>query len=198
MKYYAVISDWWQWKSMWFNNCCCSVAQSCLTLCHLMDCSIPGFPVLHHLPELAQTHVHLEWWCHPTSSSSVIPFSSCLQSFPGFSNESFLMSQLFTSGGQSIEASASVLQWIFRIDFFFRTDWFNLLAVQGLIRTSCGSEVFSCWDTKNKSILWKYKGEAFHLLLFLLLLLPLPFLFLFILLLCKRDIFFKAIKRWCI
>ena len=44
-------------------------------------------------------------WCHPTISSSVIPFSSCLQSFPasGF----FQMSQLFTSGGQSIEVSAS-------------------------------------------------------------------------------------------
>ena len=37
---------------------CCSVAQSCLTLCDPMDCSTPGFPVLHHLPELAQTHVH--------------------------------------------------------------------------------------------------------------------------------------------
>ena len=46
----------------WLNssgfNCCCSVAQSCLTLCDLVDCSAPGFPVLHHLPELAQTHVH--------------------------------------------------------------------------------------------------------------------------------------------
>ena len=37
---------------------CCSVAQSCLTLCNPMGCSIPGFPVLHHLPELAQIHVH--------------------------------------------------------------------------------------------------------------------------------------------
>ena len=38
--------------------CFCSVAQSCLTLCDPMDCSTPGFPVLHHLLELAQTHVH--------------------------------------------------------------------------------------------------------------------------------------------
>ena len=37
---------------------CCSVAQSCPTLCFLMDCSTPGFPVLHHLLELTQTHVH--------------------------------------------------------------------------------------------------------------------------------------------
>ena len=39
-------------------NCCCSVAKSCLTFCDPMDCSMPGFPVLHHLPEPAQTHVH--------------------------------------------------------------------------------------------------------------------------------------------
>ena len=49
----------------------------------------------------------LSQWCHPTISSSVIPFSSCLQSFPA--SESFPMSCLFASGGQSIGASASVL-----------------------------------------------------------------------------------------
>ena len=38
--------------------CCCSVSQLCLTLCEPMDCSTPGFPVLHHLLEFAQTHVH--------------------------------------------------------------------------------------------------------------------------------------------
>ena len=37
---------------------CCSVSQSCLTICDPMDCSMPGCPVLHHNPELAQTHVH--------------------------------------------------------------------------------------------------------------------------------------------
>ena len=37
---------------------CCSFAKGCLTLCNLMDCSVPSFPVLHHLPEFAQTHVH--------------------------------------------------------------------------------------------------------------------------------------------
>ena len=47
----------------------------------------------------------IEWWCLPTILSSVILFSSCLHSFPA--SESFLMSQLFTSGGQSIGASAS-------------------------------------------------------------------------------------------
>ena len=53
----------------------------------------------------------LSWWCHPTISSSVVPFSSCLQSFPA--SGSFQMSHLFTSGGQSIgvSASTSVLRW---------------------------------------------------------------------------------------
>jgi len=41
------------------GGCCCSVTQSCLTLCNPMDCSTPGFPVHHQLPEPAQTHVHL-------------------------------------------------------------------------------------------------------------------------------------------
>ena len=78
------------------------VAQSCPTLCNHMECSTWGFPVLHHLPELAQTHVH---WVSDAILSSVIPFSSCLQSFPG--SGSFLMSRLFTSGDQSIRTSAS-------------------------------------------------------------------------------------------
>ena len=58
-----------------------SFAQSCLTLCHPMDCSTPGFCVHHQLPELAQTHVHQVGdaiqQSYPTISSSVIPFSFC-------------------------------------------------------------------------------------------------------------------------
>ena len=81
-----------------------SVAQSCLTLCNPMDCSTPGFPVHHQLPELAQTHVH-QVGDAIQSSSSVFLFSSCPQSFPA--SGSFPMNQLFESGGQSIGASAS-------------------------------------------------------------------------------------------
>ena len=79
-----------------------SVAQLCLTLCDPMDCSTPGFPVHHQLTELAQTHVHL---VGDVISSSVVPFSSCLQSFPA--SGSFPMSQFSASGGQSIGALAS-------------------------------------------------------------------------------------------
>ena len=82
-----------------------SVAQSCLTLCNPIDCSTPGFPVLHPLPEFAQTHVH--WVSDAIQASyppSVIPFSF-LQSFPA--SGSFPKSWLFASDGQSTGASAS-------------------------------------------------------------------------------------------
>ena len=103
------------------NCCCCSVSQLCLTLCDPMDCSTPGFPVLHHLPEPAQTHVH---WVSDAIQPShpVIPFS-CLQFFPA--SGPFLMSQFFTSGGQSIGASASGLPMNIQ-------DWFPL-GLTGLI-----------------------------------------------------------------
>ena len=75
------------------------------------------------------------WWCHPTISSSVIPFSSCLQSFPA--SGSFLMSPLFASGGQSIgvSASTSVLPMNIPMNISFRVDWFDLLSVQGTLKS---------------------------------------------------------------
>ena len=59
----------------------CSVAQSCLTLCDPMDCSMPGFPVLHHLPEFAQTHVRgvgddIPPFCSLSNLNVNQPFSS--------------------------------------------------------------------------------------------------------------------------
>ena len=77
------------------------VVKSCLILCDPMNCSMPGFPVLHYLPKFAQTHVH----CHPTISSSVTPFYPRTQSFPA--SGSFPMSWLFVLIGQGIGASTS-------------------------------------------------------------------------------------------
>ena len=54
---------------------CCLVAESYVTLCDPMDCSTLGCPVLHCLPNFAQTHVHWVRWCHPTISSSATLFS---------------------------------------------------------------------------------------------------------------------------
>ena len=85
-----------------------SVAQSCPTLRpHRLQHARPPCP--SPTPGVYSNSCPLSWWCHPTISSSVIPFSSRLQSSPA--SGSFPMSQLFTSGGQSIgvSASASVL-----------------------------------------------------------------------------------------
>ena len=82
-----------------------SVAQLCPTLCDPMDCSTPGLPVHHQLAEFTQTQCASNQGCHPAISSSVVPFSSSLQSFPA--SGSFLMSWLLASGGQSTGASVS-------------------------------------------------------------------------------------------
>ena len=82
-----------------------SVAQSCPTLCDPMDCSPPGLPVHHQLMMSLPNSCPLSQWCHPTISSSVIPFSSCPQPSPA--SGCFQMSQLFTWGGQSFGVSAS-------------------------------------------------------------------------------------------
>ena len=63
----------------------------------------------------------LSWWCHLTISSSVVPFSSCLQSFPA--SGSFQMSQLFTSGGQNIGVSASASVLSMNIQDWFPLGW---------------------------------------------------------------------------
>ena len=52
------LSNWNPHSTFFFPFPSCSVAQSCLTLCDPVDCSPPGFPVLHYLPKFAQTHVH--------------------------------------------------------------------------------------------------------------------------------------------
>ena len=82
-----------------------AVAQLCLTLCDPMDCSTPGLPVHHQLSRVYPNPSLLSRWCHPTISSSLIPFFSRPQSFPA--SESFQMSQLFASGDLSIGVSAS-------------------------------------------------------------------------------------------
>ena len=135
-----------------------SVAQLCLTLCDPMDCSTPGLPIHHQLLELTQIHVHwveprspvleadtltseppgkpicpLSQWCHPTISSSVIPFSSHLQS-----SQHLALFQWFCSLYQVAK------YWSFNFSISsskehpglisFRMDWLDLLAVQETLR----------------------------------------------------------------
>ena len=68
------------------------------------------------------------WWCHPTISSSVTPFSSCLQSFPA--SGSFPLSQIFASGGQSIGVSASASVLSMHIQDWFPLGWTGWISLQ--------------------------------------------------------------------
>ena len=110
------------------ERCCCSVAWSCLTLCDPVDCSMPGFPVLHHLLELAQTRVHWVNDAIQLSHPLIIPFSSCLQSFPA--SGSFPVSLLFTSGGQSIRVSALASVLPINIQGWFPLGLTDLISLQ--------------------------------------------------------------------
>ena len=94
-----------------------------------MDCNMPGLPDHHQLPEFTQTHVHWEGDAIQPSPHSVVPFSSCLQSFPTLG--SFKRSQLFASGGQSIGVSASAAVLPVNIQDWFPlgcTGWVSLLS----------------------------------------------------------------------
>ena len=107
-------------KSIQFS----SVAQSCLTL-RPHGLQHARLPCPSPTPGVYSNSCSSSWWCHPTISSSVIPFSSCLQSFPA--SGSFQMSQFFTSGDQSIGASASVLPM--NIQDWFPLGWTALISL---------------------------------------------------------------------
>ena len=114
--------------------CCCSVAQSCPTLCDSMDCSMPGLPVPHHLLEVAQVHVHCIGDPIQPSHPLMLPSPSAL----------------------NLSQHQGLFQWVSRLlrwpkycSFSFsispsneysglislETDWFDLLAVQGTFRS---------------------------------------------------------------
>ena len=141
-------------------------------------------PCLSPTPRACSNSCLLSWWCHPTISSSVVPFSSLLQSFPA--SGSFQMSQFFTSGGPKY--------WIFSFSISpsneysglisFRMDWLDLLAVQGTLKTlpqHHSSKAFILWPsaffilqlshpymTTGKTIAltrWTFAGKVMSLLL---------------------------------
>ena len=112
---------------------CASVAQSCLTLCDPMDCSMLGSPVLHHLPKFAQTHVHKLVMpsnhlilCHPLLLPSAFP------SIRVFSNESVLHIRWPKCWHFSFSISPSNE---YSGLTSFRIDWFDFLAAQGTLKS---------------------------------------------------------------
>ena len=98
---------------------------SCVWLCNPMDCSTPGFPVSHYLPEFAQVLVH--WVSDSICSSFATLFSFAFQSF--IMSGSFPMTWLFTSGGQSIRALTSASVFIINIQSRFPLGLIGLISL---------------------------------------------------------------------
>ena len=128
------------------------VIHLCPTLCHPMDCSMPGFPCPSPTPWAYSNSCPSSRWCHPTTSSSVIPFSSCLQSFPA--SGSFQMSQSFPSCGQILEFQLQhqSFQWIFRTDLLY----------DGLVGSPCSPR-----DSQESSSTPQFKSMNSSVLSFL-------------------------------
>ena len=123
-----------------------SVAKLCLTLCDLMDCSTPGFPVHHQLPELAQTHVHRVGDAVQPSHSQSSPFPPAfnLSQHQGLSQGVSLPIRWPKYWSFSISASNEYSGLI-----SFRTDWFDLLAVWS-----------PSWEKTLKSLLQHHSSKA--------------------------------------
>ena len=130
----------------------CSVMSNSLLPHGLQHARLPcPSPV----PEAHSNSCAFSRWCHPAISSSVVPFSSCLQSSPA--SGSFQMSQFFASGGQSIGVSASTSVLPMNIHsglISFRIDWFDLLAVQGTFSSLLQTTIQKCQFLSAQSSLW--------------------------------------------
>ena len=124
------------WCDLLILFCCCSVAKTCPILCDLMDYSTPGFPVLHHLPEFAQTHV---CWVGDAIQPShplllfrpLLLLPSIFPSIRVFSNESVLPIRWpkYCTFSFSTSPSNEYLGLI-----SFTIDWFDLAAVQRTLK----------------------------------------------------------------
>ena len=132
-------------KCLICNACCIqftSVPQSCLNLWDPMNCSTPGFPVLHHLPELAQTHVHRVddaiQTSYPLSPLLLLP--SIFPTIGLLTNETILRIRWRRYWSFSFSISPSN---IYSGLISFRIDWLDLLAIQGTLKSLLHS--FKAW-----------------------------------------------------
>ena len=99
----------------------CSVAQWCLTLCDPMDGSTPGFPVLHHLPELAQTHDYCDSDAIQPSSPLSSPSPPAFNLFQPQRLFQWVCSAHQVAKVLKLQLQHQSFQWIFRVDFL--QDW---------------------------------------------------------------------------
>ena len=104
-------------KSSGNHCCCCSVTQSCPNLCDQTDYSMPGFPVLHHLPEFAQTHVHWVSDAIQPSHPLLPPFPLAFNLFQPHSLFQWVFSSHQMTKVMELQLQHQSFQWIFRDDF---------------------------------------------------------------------------------
>ena len=123
---------------------------------------MPGLPVHYQLPDFTQIHVHWVGDANLTISASVVPFSSCLQSFP--TSGSFLMSQLLASDGQSIGASASASVLPMIIQGWFPLEWTGLISLQfkELSRVFSNTTQFKSINSSALSFLYNPDLTSIH------------------------------------
>ena len=122
----------------------CSVQLSCSVVSDSLwphELQHARLPCPSTTPGVYSNSCPLNWWCHPTISSSVVPFSSCLQSFPA--SGPFQMSQFFASGDQSIGVSVSVSVFPMNIQDWFPLGWTGWISLQskGLSRVFSNTTV---------------------------------------------------------
>ena len=131
----CILSMFFQFSSVQFS---CSVVSGSLWL-HGLQHARPPCP--SPTPGVHSNSRPLSRWCHPAISSSVIPYSSCLPSFPA--SRSFHMSQLFASGGQSIGVSASAPVLTMNTQDWFPLGWTGVISLQskGLSRVFSNTTV---------------------------------------------------------
>ena len=125
----------------------CSVVSNSFQLHGLRYTQLPGSPPS---PRACSNSLQLSWWCHSAISSSVVPFSSCLQS--STASGVFPVSELFTSGSQSIGTSASALVPV-NIQGWFPLDLISFQST-GLSRVFCSTTVWKHLFFATQPSLW--------------------------------------------
>ena len=155
------------WTRMEFEHCCCScsVAKSYLILCDPRGLQHARLPCPSLSPGVCSNSCPLSQWCHPTTSSSAIPLSSCLSSFPA--SGPFPVSQFFIPSSQSIVALAPASVLPMNIQGWFLLGLTGLISLlsKGLSRVFSNITVrkhqfFGTWlSLWFNSHIWKYQGK---------------------------------------
>ena len=142
--------------------CCCSVTKSCLTLCDPMDCSTPGFPIYHQLPELAETHVHRVGDAIQPSPRLPSPSTPAFNLSRHQGLFQWVSSSHQVAKGLELQLQPQCFQWVFRVDFlecwllWSQTSW--LIAVSSQKKYHLRSRTCQPWLVQVEFLVQVAKG----------------------------------------